>query len=178
MTARASGRGASADHWFPVYVGLGSNLDEPQIQIARAFDALDELQETRLLKRSPLYRSRPMGPQDQPDFINAVAGLLTQLDANELLAELKSIEVRLGRDPSPVRWGPRIIDLDLLVYGSAQIDEPQLRVPHAGIQARNFVLYPLAQIAPDLFVPGMGRVSHLLSQVDAAGIVGLQACQH
>jgi 2-amino-4-hydroxy-6-hydroxymethyldihydropteridine diphosphokinase len=173
MILKASGEMRSANHWVPAYIGLGSNLNEPQQQVAHGFKALEQLPGTRLIQRSSLYRSSPLGPQDQPDFINAAAGLLTQLDAHALMAALKKIEQRLGRDPAQVRWGPRIIDLDLLVYGSARIDEPQLRIPHAGIQSRNFVLYPLAQIAPELFVPGAGRVSRLLSQIDAAGIVRL-----
>ncbi len=173
MTSKVSVATRRADQWFPVYVGLGSNLEDPESQIARGFEALDQLSETRLIARSSFYRSRPLGPQDQPDFINAVAGLLTRLDAHQLLAALQTIEIRLGRGPAHVHWGPRIIDLDLLLYGSVKIDEPQLRIPHAGIQARNFVLYPLAQIASELLVPGVGRVSRLLSQVEAAGIVRL-----
>jgi 2-amino-4-hydroxy-6-hydroxymethyldihydropteridine diphosphokinase len=173
MISKASGETGRADHWVPAYIGLGSNLDEPQQQVARGFEALEQLPSTRLIQRSSLYRSSPLGPQDQPDFINAVAGLLTQLDPYALLAALKEIEHRLGRKPTQVHWGPRIIDLDLLVYGSARIDEPQLHVPHAGIQSRNFVLYPLAQIAPQLLVPGIGRVSRLLAQLDVAEIVRL-----
>jgi 2-amino-4-hydroxy-6-hydroxymethyldihydropteridine diphosphokinase len=173
MTSKVSVATRRADHWVPAYVGLGSNLENPESQIARAFKALDHLPDTRLIARSSLYRSCPLGPQDQPDFVNAVAGLLTRLDAHQLLAGLQTTEVRLGRGPAHVHWGPRIIDLDLLIYGSVQIDEPQLRIPHAGIQMRNFVLHPLAQIAPELLVPGVGRVNRLLWQVDAAGIVRL-----
>ena len=120
--------------------------------------------------RSSLYRSRPLGPVAQPDFVNAVAGLLTQLDPAALLAELKALETRLGRQRPVVRWGPRRIDLDLLVHGGARIDTPGLQLPHAGIAARAFVLVPLAEIAPDLEVPGVGRVRALLERVDSSDL--------
>ena len=155
----------SAPRWIPAYVALGSNLDDPQVQVGRAFNELGHLPDSRLVARSSLYRSRPLGPVSQPDFVNAVAGLLTQLEPAQLLAGLKSLEQRLGRARPVVRWGPRRIDLDLLVYGAAVIDEPELRIPHPGIAERAFVLAPLAEIAPDLDVPGLGRVTSLLARV-------------
>lgn len=156
--------------WFPAYVGLGSNLDDPRSQVERAFDELGRLRDSLCVRRSTLYRSPPHGPVAQPDFVNAVAGMLTLLGPNEFLAELKSLEVRLGRERPVVRWGPRRIDLDLLVYGDARIDEPGFRVPHAGLAERAFVLAPLAELAPELDVPGLGRVSRLLGRVDASGL--------
>jgi 2-amino-4-hydroxy-6-hydroxymethyldihydropteridine diphosphokinase len=161
--------------WVPAYVALGSNLDDPTVQVGRAFAALAQLRDSRRVACSSLYRSRPLGPVEQPDFVNAVAGLLTRLGPAELLAELKAIEERLGRERPVVRWGPRRIDLDLLVHGTARIDEAGLRVPHPGIVERNFVLVPLAEIAPDLEVPGLGRVSALLGRLDATGLERIAA---
>lgn len=156
--------------WVPAYVALGSNLAEPLAQILSAFTRLGQICDTRLIARSRFYHTRPMGPQDQPEFINAAAGLLTQLPAAALLAELKTIERDMGRVPPPVRWGPRLIDLDLLVYGTDVIDEPGLVVPHPGIHERNFVLYPLADIAPALLVPGRGTVTELARRRGADGL--------
>lgn len=148
--------------WVPAYIALGSNLDQPQRQVERAFDALASLPATRLELRSACYRSRPFGPVEQPDFINAVAGLLTQLDAYALLRELKSLETRLGRAAPVVRWGPRLIDLDLLVHGRSRSSDETLALPHPGIAERGFVLVPLAELCPTLDVPGVGKVSALL----------------
>jgi 2-amino-4-hydroxy-6-hydroxymethyldihydropteridine diphosphokinase len=156
--------------WQPAYIGLGSNLQEPQAQIRRACAALQGLPATRLVGLSPLYRSKPFGPVAQPDFINAVAGVLTQLDARALLGELQALERVLGRPAERARWGPRIIDLDLLVYGREQRAEPDLVLPHGGIVERNFVLYPLADLAPDLDVPGLGRAAELRGRLAPAGL--------
>jgi 2-amino-4-hydroxy-6-hydroxymethyldihydropteridine diphosphokinase len=154
------------NHWKPAYIGLGSNLDGPSRQLEVAFELLGEIRVTRLIKSSPLYRSAPFGGVEQPDFINAAASLLTQLTAQELLLELQRIENERGRDRGEVRWGPRVLDLDLLVYSNQTIDEPGLSVPHPGIGERNFVLLPLGDIAPELSIPGLG----LLSRIDASSI--------
>jgi 2-amino-4-hydroxy-6-hydroxymethyldihydropteridine diphosphokinase len=106
-----------------------------------------------------------MGPIAQPDFVNAVAGLLTRLSPREMLAELKSLEAALGREPVGERWGPRRIDFDLLVHGTSRLSEDGLEVPHPGIAERAFVLVPLAEIAPELEVPGVGRVRALLEKL-------------
>lgn len=156
--------------WQPAYIGLGSNLQEPSVQVRRACAALQTLASTRLVRVSPLYRSRPFGPVPQPDFINAVAGVLTQLDARTLLGELQALEKALGRPAERERWGPRVIDLDLLVYGRERREEPGLTLPHGGIVERNFVLYPLADLAPDLDVPGLGRVAELRGRVTPEGL--------
>src|SRR5262245_28477352 len=103
--------------WIAAYVALGSNLADPRAQIERAFGHLQRLDDTLLVSRSRLYASQPMGPQDQPEFVNAAAGLLTRLAAPDLLHELQAIETAMGRVPPPVRWGARLIDLDLLLYG-------------------------------------------------------------
>ena len=114
---------------------------------------------TRLVHVSSLYRSAPFGGIEQPDFVNAVASVLTQLGPLELLAQLQDIENRQGRERDETRWGPRVLDLDLLVYSGQTISEPGLSVPHPGIGERNFVLLPLEEIAPDLLIPGLGRVA-------------------
>lgn len=142
------------------YIGLGSNLDGPERRIEHAVESLAALPGTNVTARSSLYRSAPLGPADQPDFLNAAVILRTTLGPRDLLEALKSIESEQGREPGP-RWGPRVIDLDLLVYGNAVIDEPGLAVPHPGIAQRNFVLLPLREIAPDLEVHGLGRVADI-----------------
>jgi 2-amino-4-hydroxy-6-hydroxymethyldihydropteridine diphosphokinase len=161
--------------WIPAYVGLGSNLDEPRVQVERALGALAGLPGSRLLLRSRLYGSRPLGPVPQPDYVNAVAGLLTTLDAETFFVELRALEARLGRVRSSRRWGPRTIDLDLLVFGAERRDAGELTLPHPGIVERNFVLYPLAEIAPDLTIPGRGRVRELAARVSPEGIRALEA---
>ncbi len=147
--------------WRPAYVGLGSNLDNPAQQLEAAFELLDEIPRSRLVARSSLYRSAPFGGVEQPDFINAAAALLTMLTARELLQKLQGIERKRGRERGGVRWGPRVLDLDLLVFSNARMDEPGLEVPHPGIAERNFVLLPLCELAPDLVVPGLGRVQNI-----------------
>jgi 2-amino-4-hydroxy-6-hydroxymethyldihydropteridine diphosphokinase len=158
------------DSWQPAWIGVGSNLDDPRAQVLAALGRLGDLPRTRLVLTSRLYRSRPFGPVPQPDFINAVAGILTQLEAPELLKELKAIESSMGRPERHERWGPRIIDLDLLAYGAERRQDPLLTLPHPGIVERNFVLYPLSEIAPDLELPGLGRVADLAAAVTAEGI--------
>ena len=153
-------------HWYPAYVGLGSNLHGPARQLQAAIEMLGGLTRTRLIAQSSLYRSAPFGGIEQPDFMNATVSLLTQLSAQELLSELQQIEVRRGRDSDEVRWGPRVLDLDLLVYSGATIAEPDLIVPHPGIAERNFVLLPLQEIAPELVIPGLGRLASLPVNVE------------
>ena len=145
--------------WRPAYIGIGSNLDGPARQVDTAFDSLAELPETRLIGRSSLYRSAPFGGVEQPEFVNAAASLLTRLEAAALLEALKAIERGRGREASDLRWGPRVLDLDLLVYSGLVADEDGLTIPHPGIAERNFVLLPLRELAPDLVIPGLGRVA-------------------
>ncbi len=151
----------TASLWRPAYIGLGSNLDSPARQIDAAFDRLDGMTGSRVFARSHLYRSAPFGGIEQPEFVNAAAALLTTLSPRELLDELKAIETAHGREQGGVRWGPRVLDLDLLVYSSETVDEPGLAVPHPGIAERNFVLLPLCDLAPDLVIPGLGRVASI-----------------
>jgi len=162
---------ASRPVWRPAWVALGSNLDEPREQLLRAFAEIAALPDVRLVARSPLYRSRPMGPADQPDFVNAVAGLVTRLDPDELLEALHDIERAHGRRRSAARrWGPRTLDLDLLTHGDTVRDGPGLVLPHPGIGERNFVLLPLASVAPDLLIPGLGRAGTLACRIAGTGI--------
>ncbi|HWW22193.1 MAG TPA: 2-amino-4-hydroxy-6-hydroxymethyldihydropteridine diphosphokinase [Steroidobacteraceae bacterium] len=156
--------------WFPVYVGIGSNLEQPIEQVRRALDALAGLPRTRLERRSSLYGSEPIGPAKQPPYVNAVAALLTQLPVRPLFDALRDLELRLGKRAPRERWGARTIDLDLLIYSSLRTQEPDLTLPHPGIVQRNFVLYPLREVAPELSVPGGGPVGMLASRVDSAGI--------
>jgi 2-amino-4-hydroxy-6-hydroxymethyldihydropteridine diphosphokinase len=159
--------------WRPAYVGVGSNLEDPRAQVLGACGRLARLPRTRLELTSPLYLSRPMGPIAQPDFVNAVAGLLTELESPALLAQLRALEAALGRPPGHERWGPRVIDLDLLSYARERRAGPELTLPHPGIPERNFVLYPLADIAPDLDLPGLGRVAELAGRITAEGLARL-----
>jgi 2-amino-4-hydroxy-6-hydroxymethyldihydropteridine diphosphokinase len=138
--------------------------------VGQALCRLTKIPGTRLMAHSRLWHSRPLGPQDQPDFVNAAAGLLTQLSPALLLEELKGIERLMGRALPPVRWGPRIIDLDLVVYDALVSDDASLTLPHPGAHLRNFVLYPLAEFAPELLIPGRGRVAELKARVGAEGL--------
>ena len=131
------------------FVGIGSNLDDPRAQVLRAFEELEALPHTRLVKKSSLYRSAPVGYVAQPDFVNAVAQLETGLPAERLLAELQAIELRHGRSRSFAN-APRTLDLDLLLYGAAQLKTATLQVPHPRMRERAFVLKPLLEIAPQL----------------------------
>lgn len=160
--------------WCPAYVALGGNLHEPRDRVLEALQRLAQLPATRVELRSRLYLTQPMGPQDQPMFVNAVAGVLTQLSARELLAALLGLERDMGRDRQE-RWGPRIIDLDLLWISGEVIDESGLTLPHPGVSERNFVLYPLADIAPTLWLPGHGQVAELKARVSGDGISVLTA---
>ncbi len=158
-------------NWSPAYVGLGANLADPADQVRDALHRLDGIPQTRLLLRSGLYRNPPVGPADQPDYVNAVAGLLTRLTPADLLSELLGIEQRMGRRRQPVgRWGPRVIDLDLLLYGDRIIDTRNLSVPHPGISERNFVLFPLLDIAPELAIPGQGKVATMAGGLDGSAL--------
>lgn len=156
--------------WTDAYVGLGSNLDDPRAQVLRAATALQELPRSRWVRLSGLYASPPLGGMQQPDYINAVAALRTQLGAEELLDQLQGIEARMGRPAVRERWGPRIIDLDLLVLGTQRYASPRLTLPHPGIVQRSFVLYPLAELAPELDLPGLGRARELKLRVSPEGL--------
>ncbi len=152
------------------YIGLGSNLDRPRRQVETAVSQIDTLPDTRVTARSRWYRSAPLGPPGQPDYINGVVAIDTELTPETLLEALQAIENRHGRDRG-VRWGARTLDLDILVYGDRVIDDPALRVPHPELANRNFVLYPLADVAPDLLLPDGTALATLLANVGGNGIV-------
>ena len=148
------------------YIGIGSNLEDPVAQVKDAMEELDMLPDTILAGRSSLYSNKPMGPQDQPDYINAVVGVDTLLSAKDLLRHLLKIEELAGRVRDGEKWGPRVLDLDLLLYGNNQIDTEGLTVPHPGLHERDFVIIPLAEIAGNLNIPGHGLLSTLINQVE------------
>lgn len=145
------------------YVGLGSNLENPIQQVSDALIELNEIPQTRLLKQSQLYRSDPVGPPGQPDYINAVALLETALEPLDLLDALQSIENAHQRRRIQ-HWGPRTLDLDLLLYADQQIDLKRLQVPHPHMTEREFVLYPLAEIAPEIELPNGIPLQQLLTK--------------
>lgn len=152
------------------WIGIGSNLDGPADHVRWAIDALADLPETERLAASPLYGSAPMGPADQPDYVNAVVRLRTTLAPHALLDELQRLETEAGRVRDGERWGPRVLDLDLLLFGERRIADERLRVPHPGVGERIFVLRPLADLAPALTVPGVGRVDTLLARLPDGGL--------
>ena len=156
-------------------IGLGGNLGDAAATLRDAFQALDRLPDTRLLRASPLFRTPAWGNTDQPDFVNAAALLETELPPRALLDALLEVERGFGRRrEASVHWGPRILDLDLLLYGDdTVIAEPGLHVPHPHLHERAFALVPLARIAPEMAVPGRGRIAALLAGVDAGACVEL-----
>lgn len=151
------------------YIALGSNLDNPEQQVKQAMTRLTELDSSSSMTCSSLYRSKPLGPQQQPDFINAVVGLECELPALQLLSRLQGIENDQGRVRAE-RWGPRSLDLDLLLYGEETIDHPDLKVPHPEMAKRNFVLIPLYEIAAELTIPAMGKLADLIRPLAAGGL--------
>jgi 2-amino-4-hydroxy-6-hydroxymethyldihydropteridine diphosphokinase len=156
------------------YIGIGANLGDPVAQVLLACARLaQDVPGTRLIARSRLYRNPPMGPQDQPDYVNAVARIDTQLAPRALLKELQRIEADCGRQRDGTRWGPRLLDLDLLLFGDESVDEPGLRVPHPGIAERDFVLFPLQEIAPRLVIPGHGPVAALCRRMAGNALVAI-----
>lgn len=152
------------------YIGIGSNQQDPVAQAQQAIAALQNIPHSKLVQCSSLYSSTPMGPQDQPDYVNAVAELHTELSAIALLDALQAIELNQGRVRKDNRWGPRTLDLDIILYDNQQIDSERLVVPHYGMHEREFVLYPLAQIAPDLRLPNGTHISQLTALCDKNGL--------
>jgi len=144
-----------------VYIGLGSNLEQPLLQIKNALVTLNALKNTQLITDSGYFSSKPMGPQDQPDYINAVALIETRLAAIELLDALQAIENQQGRIKLQ-HWGARTIDLDILLYGDEVINTERLTVPHIGLCERDFVYLPLLKINPDVMIPQLGRLKKMV----------------
>jgi 2-amino-4-hydroxy-6-hydroxymethyldihydropteridine diphosphokinase len=155
--------------WRAAYAAIGSNLNNPRERVLEALTRLSQVPAIESVLASRLYRSHPMGPQDQPEFVNAAAGFVTQLNPRELLDVMLDIERSMGRTRGE-RWGPRVIDLDLIWMVDAATEQPGLSLPHPGVSSRNFVLYPLADIAPMLKIPGLGLVLDLKSAAGDAGI--------
>ncbi|UBH29721.1 2-amino-4-hydroxy-6-hydroxymethyldihydropteridine diphosphokinase [Aeromonas enteropelogenes] len=153
-----------------VFVAIGSNQADPLGQARRAVSALAVLPETELQQASSFYSSRPMGPADQPDYVNAVARLTTRLAPLALLDQLQKIELEQGRVRKDERWGPRTLDLDLLLYGDRVIKHERLIVPHYGMQEREFVLLPLAEIAPALVLPCGTPLAQLVARCPRNGL--------
>ncbi|EHP3970429.1 2-amino-4-hydroxy-6-hydroxymethyldihydropteridine diphosphokinase [Vibrio parahaemolyticus] len=152
------------------YIAVGSNLADPVSQAQQAIEALKTLPNSAFVQASSLYSSTPMGPQNQPDYINAVVAIKTNLTPLELLDCTQAIEQEQGRVRKDERWGPRTLDLDIVLYGNEVINSERLIVPHYGMREREFVLYPLAEIAPSLQLPDGTEVSELLEQVDRNGL--------
>ncbi|RJG10495.1 2-amino-4-hydroxy-6-hydroxymethyldihydropteridine diphosphokinase [Pseudomonas cavernicola] len=153
-----------------VYIGLGSNLAEPLEQLRGALNALAQIPQSQLVDVSSFYVSDPLGPPEQPRYVNAVAALDTTLTPLELLDALQAIELNQGRQRKAERWGPRTLDLDILLFGQRLLDEPRLKVPHYHMHARPFVLYPLAELAPELQLADGRRLSELLSACPCEGL--------
>jgi 2-amino-4-hydroxy-6-hydroxymethyldihydropteridine diphosphokinase len=156
------------------FVALGSNLEDPQQQVLRALAELDRLPETRVTAKSALYRTAPVGYDNQPDFINAVAEVSTTLEPLALLRTLLALETVHGRE-RPFPNAPRVIDLDLLLYDDLELHDPELTLPHPRLHERGFVLFPLADIAPELHVPGKGTVRDLLQALPDQGVARMAA---
>jgi 2-amino-4-hydroxy-6-hydroxymethyldihydropteridine diphosphokinase len=152
------------------FIGLGSNLSDPQAQIVKAIDAIAQLEGCSIETVSSLYFSRPMGPQDQPNYMNAVLSLNTNLAPLALLDALQAIENNSGRVRKDNRWGARILDLDILLYDIEVINTERLTIPHYGIKLREFVLLPLAEIAPELCLPDGDNISELSKNIDHNGL--------
>ena len=152
------------------YIAVGSNLADPVSQANLAIETLKSLPQSKFIAASKLYSSTPMGPQNQPDYINAVVAIETELTPIELLNCTQAIEQEQGRVRKDERWGPRTLDLDIILYGNEVIDSERLTVPHYGMKEREFVLYPLAEIAPSLQLPDGTELNELLKVVDKNGL--------
>lgn len=157
-----------------VYIGLGANLGDPARQLRRAIEHLQRDGAIRLLRCSAGYRTAPWGRLDQPEFVNAVAEIGTMLEPEALVEALLATERALGRERDGERWGPRLIDLDLLLYRARELALPGCRVPHPRLGERAFVLVPLAELAPDAWIPGHGSVTHCLQGLPASALAGVR----
>ncbi|MCO4837818.1 MAG: 2-amino-4-hydroxy-6-hydroxymethyldihydropteridine diphosphokinase [Oceanospirillaceae bacterium] len=157
-----------------VYIGLGSNLDQPKDHIRLALEDLKKLPQSQLVLASRLYLSKPVGPQDQDDFINAVALLTTTLEPLALLDKLQAIEQQHQRVRER-HWGPRTLDLDILLFGNQVIEQPRLKVPHVQMDQRDFVIGPLLEICPQLVLPNGTPLQHLLQQCPIDGLICVDA---
>lgn len=156
------------------YIGLGSNMSQPVDQLLQAVSTIAQLAQTTMQRCSSFYASRPMGPQDQPDYVNAVVKIKTQLAPHDLLSALQRIELDQGRERKGQRWGPRTLDLDILLIDEQVIETEDLIVPHPGMKSREFVLYPLYEIAPDIMLPCGNSLIFVLNNVSTNGLVKIE----
>jgi 2-amino-4-hydroxy-6-hydroxymethyldihydropteridine diphosphokinase len=164
-------RDTHPDQPFQALIALGSNLSRPEHQVQTAIAELHALERSRLVGRSRLYRTAPVGPPGQPDYVNAVVSLDTHLSPLALLDAMQAIERAHGRVRDGIRWGPRVLDLDLLTYGDLIMDLPGLTIPHPEIARRAFVLVPMADVASgDFEIPGAGPLAGLLARCDRRGV--------
>ncbi|OAN16612.1 2-amino-4-hydroxy-6-hydroxymethyldihydropteridine pyrophosphokinase [Photobacterium jeanii] len=152
------------------YIAIGSNLSDPLSQAKSAIEILKQQPNIKVVAASSLYSSTPMGPQDQPDYVNAVVAVDTDLSPLALLDCTQKIELEHGRVRKAERWGPRTLDLDIILYGDLEHHCERLTIPHYGMKVREFVLYPLAEIAPDLVLPDQTKLQTLLAEVDRNGL--------
>ncbi|MCB1663015.1 MAG: 2-amino-4-hydroxy-6-hydroxymethyldihydropteridine diphosphokinase [Pseudomonadales bacterium] len=153
----------------PVYIGLGSNLNDPAAQLRRALHQLQQLPKSQFLALSKIYQSSPIGPENQPDYLNAVVLVNTQLSPEQLLDYLQHIE-RLQRRIRTIHWGPRTIDLDILLFGQQQIHTDRLTIPHSQMHLRDFVLIPLLDISPNLILPNGVTLIELAKSANQSGL--------
>jgi len=153
-----------------VYIAIGSNLASPLEQVNAALAALAEIPDSQIVAVSPFYRTPPLGPQDQPDYLNAAVALDTDLAPETLLDHTQRIELQQGRERKAHRWGPRTLDLDIMLFGDRQIATPRLTVPHYDMKNRAFMLLPLVHIAPDVCFPDGVKVADILANLDPSGI--------
>ncbi|ABF14340.1 2-amino-4-hydroxy-6-hydroxymethyldihydropteridine diphosphokinase [Candidatus Palibaumannia cicadellinicola] len=154
-----------------VFIALGSNLAEPLQQVENALFQLDNLPKTSIIKCSSYYRSRPLGPKNQPDYLNAVVAIKTALQPEELLVHTQFIEAKQGRDRQKSRFGPRTLDLDILLFGNRIISTKKLTIPHYDMHQREFMLYPLEEIAPNLQLPNGTTLVKLRRKIARNGLI-------
>lgn len=160
-------------NYHTAYIGLGSNLGNPVLQLNTAINALEKLAPSKALLCSPFYTSTAIGPGEQPDYINAVVKLKTQLSPLALLHQLQHIEQQQGRQRE-VRWGARTLDLDLLLYDELTMDSNELQIPHPEMINRNFVLYPLYDVAPELVLSDTQNLAQIIQKTSTSGLRQLE----
>ena len=154
-----------------VYIAIGSNLGEPLKQAQQAITALNAIPNSRVVSTSSIYRTKPLGPQNQPDFLNLAVLLATELEPEELLNYTQKIELDLGRVHKDERWGPRTLDLDIMLFGNRIMNTERLTIPHYGLKEREFMLYPLSDITPSLIFPDGELLSERLIHVPRNGLM-------
>lgn len=160
----------SRARWCPAYLALGSNLDHPAQHLNDAVRDLDAHPSIGVYRASHVVRSAPLDGSDQPDYVNAVVGIMTTLTPHTLLGACQKIEQQHGREPNAARWSARPLDIDIVAMGNVQIDEPALQIPHPGAVSRAFVLQPLLTVAPCLSLPGVGPIRRYASAVDFSSL--------